>query len=231
MRRKTSLAVLCTALLVTVASVSIAGATGPTKPKLSFVKTQATIGWSNEGGSSPGGGVSNTNTQSLKINATGVTGTSGASAYTYGTDEDLVGIRGRALSAIDHLGFDSKGYLGNGAPRISLGTTDSTLGNHQYFLAAFYCNDATSGGWRTSDFVNDTTDCTIFRDGVQMTWQQAIVLADAAGEVVSSTPNDWFLNQDEAPALLYVDRLSVQEWCWTGNGTNGIINQNSGDCI
>jgi hypothetical protein len=71
----------------------------------------------------------------------------------------------------------------------------------------------------------------VFRDGVQMTWADAVALADAAGETVALTPSDWFLIVDEASSLTYVDRLSVQDWCWTGNGTNGIINANSSDCV
>jgi len=208
----------------------MAAAAASTKPKLSFVKTNASIGWSTDVGSSPGGGVSNANTQSIRISATGVTGSSGASAYTYGASEDLVGIRGLTLAQIDHLGFDSKGDLGAGAPRISLGTI-GTDGPHTYFLAAFYCNAPTSGGWRTSDFVNGS-NCTVWRDGtLQLTWAAAVAIAGANNEVVASNPNDWFLIVDEAPSLTYVDRLSVQNWCWTGNGTNGIINANSGGCI
>lgn len=226
MRRISAVAVAAAALLVV---ASVAGAAAA-KPKLSFTKTNAQIGWSTEGGSSPGGGVSNTNNQSIRINATGTTGTSGASAFTFGSDEELVGIRGRTLAQIDHLGFDSKGYLGAGAPRISLGTSGDD-GNHTYVLSALQCNDPTSGGWRTSDFVHDATDCTIFRDGAPTTWAAAVVVAGANNETVVANPNDWFLIVDEAPSLTYVDRLSVQEWCWTGNGNNGIINANSGDCI
>jgi archaellum component FlaG (FlaF/FlaG flagellin family) len=226
MKRLSAVALFAVLLLV---ATSVAGAAA-SKPKLSFTKTNAQIGWSNEGGSSPSGGVSNTNNQSLKINATGPQGNSGASAYTYGTDEDLVGLRGLTLAQISHLGFDSKGYLGAGAPRISMETL-GTSGTHQYWLVASYCNDPTSGGWRTSDFVNDTTNCTIFRDGVQMTWAAAVALATTDNEHVNATPGDWFLVVDEAPSLTYVDRLSVQNWCWTGNGTNGTINSDSGDCI
>ena len=210
-----------------------ANAAGPTKPKLSFVKTNATIAWSNDVGSSPAGGPSNTNNQSLKINAIGVTGSSGASAYTYGNDEDLVGIRGLKLSQIAHLGFDTKGYLGAGAPRISLGTI-GTNGAHTYFLAASHCNDVLSGGWVKADFIHDITNCEIFRDSEAVPyvgWVAVAAVADANNEVVVSNPNDWFLIVDEAPSTTYIDRLSVQEWCWTGNGTNGIINRNSGDCI
>ena len=225
--KRLSAAALFAVLLLTLASVAGAAAS---KPKLSFTKTNAQIGWSTEGGSSPGGGVSNANNQSIRINATGVTGSSGASAFTFGTDEELVNIRGKTLAQIDQLGFDSKGFLGAGAPRISLGTTGDD-GSHTYFLAAFHCNDATSGGWRTSDFVHDTTSCTIFRDGTGMTWAQAVVIAGANNETVVASPNDWFLVVDEAPSLTYVDRLSVQDWCWTGNGANGIVNRNSGDCV
>jgi hypothetical protein len=207
---------------------SVAGA-AQTKPKLSFTKTNAQIGWSNEGGSSPGGGVSNANSQSIRINASAG---GGASAFTFGTDEDLVGIRGKSLAQISHLGFDSKGSISAGAPRISLGTTGDD-GDHTYFLSAFHCNDATSGGWRTSDFVNDTSNCTIFRDNepAGMTWAQAVAIAGANNETVIESPSDWFLVVDEAPSLTYVDRLSVQDWCWTGNGNNGIVNENSGDCV
>jgi len=217
--------------VVTIVLTASAAFGAAPKPKLAFVKTNANIAWQTDVGSSPGGGVSNANGQSLRINAVGPQGDSGASAYTYGTDEDLVGIRGLTLAQIDHLGFDSKGYLGAGAPRISLGT-QGTNGDHTYFLSAYYCNDPTSDGWRTSDFVNDTTNCTIWRDGTtQMTWATAITTAAANNETVIASPSDWFLIVDEAPSLTYVDRLSVQNWCWTGNGTNGIVNENSGDCI
>jgi len=222
--RKFLLGVTAVLAVLAVASVAIAAAS---KPKLSFTKSNATIGWSTEGGSSPGGGVANANNQSIRISAAAG---GGASAYTYGPDEDLVGIRGLTLAQITHLGFDSKGYLGAGAPRISLGTL-GTDGTHTYFLSAFYCNNPTSGGWRTSDFVHDTTDCVVYRDATPMTWAAAVTLAGANNEVVASTPSDWFLIVDEAPSLTYVDRLSVQNWCWTGNGTNGIVNANSGGCI
>lgn len=218
------LAIIASLVLVSTALAASA------KPKLSFVKSGATIGWSSEGGSSPAGDVSNANTQSLRISVS-ATSPAGASAYTYGANEELVGIRGRALSAIDRLGFDSKGYLGAGAPRISLGTVDDTNGNHTYILSAFYCNKPLADDWVTSDFVHDTVDCTVFRDGVEMTWAAAVALAATAGEVVAPTPNDWFLIVDEGPSLTYVDRLTVQDWMWTGNGTNGIVNCNSGDCI
>ncbi len=214
-------------------AMTASAAQGPTKPKLSFVKGGgATIGWSSEGGSSPLGGTSNANTQSLRINAPSVGG--GASAYTYGTDEDLVGIRGLKLSQINRLGFDTKGYLGAGAPRISLGTL-GTNGPHTYFLSASHCNEGDiGGGWVTADFINNTTSCDIFRDtepGPYMGWAAVVAVADANNEVVISTPNDWFLIVDESPSLTYVDRLTVQNWCWTGNGTNGIVNVNSGNCL
>ena len=215
------LAIIASLVLVNTALAASA------KPKLSFVKSGATIGWSSEGGSSPAGSVSNANTQSLRISVGA--SPAGASAYTYGANEDLVGIRGLALSEIDRLGFDSKGDLTGGAPRISLGT-QGTDGQHTYFLSAFHCNKPLTGGWRTSDFVHDTVDCKVFRDGVEMTWAQAVAAADANNELVAPTPNDWFLIVDEQ-SLTYVDRLTVQDWCWTGNGTNGIVNENSGDCI
>jgi hypothetical protein len=200
-----------------------------TKPKLSFVKSGgATISWSSGQGSSPADPFANT--QALRIQTFTAPG---ASAYTYGASEALVGIRGRTLAQINHLGFDSKGYLGNGAPRISLGTTGDD-GDHTYFLSAFFCNDPLSGGsggWRTSDFVHDTTDCTIFRDGTQMTWATAVAIAGANNEVVQSTPNDWFLIVDEFPARVFVDRLSVQNWMWVSSGSAGRINCNTGSCI
>jgi hypothetical protein len=201
----------------------------PTKPRLSFVKGGgASISWSNEGGSSPADDTGNT--QSLRIDAPAG---GGASAYTYGASEDLVDIRGRALSAIDRLGFDTKGYLGAGAPRISLGTVGDD-GDHTYFLAASHCNDPLGGGWVTADFIHDSTNCEIFRDNEQapyVGWAAVAAVADANHEVVVSSPNDWFLIVDESPSLTYVDRLTVQEWMWTRSGSRGIVNCNSGDCI
>jgi hypothetical protein len=215
-------------LPVLVLMTTTAGA-APTKPHLSFVKDGgATISWSNEGGSSPADETGNT--QSLRID---VPVGGGASAYTYGASEDLVDIRGRALSAIDRLGFDTKGYLGAGAPRISLGT-EGTDGDHTYFLAASHCNDPLSGGWVEADFIHDSTNCEIFRDDEQtpyIGWAAVVAVADANDEVVVSSPNDWFLIVDESPSLTYVDRLTVQEWMWTRSGSRGAVNCNSGNCV
>jgi hypothetical protein len=204
-----------------------------TRPRLSFVRDGgASIGWSSAGGSSPADPYPNTRSLRVFVPAGG-----GASAYTYGRSEALIGIRGLTLAQIDHLGFDSKGYLGAGAPRISLGTT-GTDGAHTYFLSAFYCNDSLSGGWRTSDFVHDTTNCTIWRDGTtELTWAAAEVLAGANNEHVVESPNDWFFIQDEptpaqgGSATVYVDRLTVQDWMWVRGGARGAKNCNSGNCI
>lgn len=214
-----------------------------TKPHLSFVKGGgANISWSTEGGSSP---ADTTNTQSLRIN---VPLGGGASAYTYGADETLVGIRGKTLLGIDHLGFDSKGYLGAGAPRISLGTVTTVSDGvhpagqqHTFFLSAYYCNDPTSGGWRTSDFVNSAQSpgtstagafggCVVFDQGGVAYGPDGLNSAALAypNDVVQSTPNDWFLIVDEAPSLTYVDRLTVENWMWTRGGDPGILNCNSG---
>lgn len=229
MRRILSLTVASLAAFVLFAGQ----ANALTRPKLSFVKDGgATIGWSSQGGSSPAD--TRPNTQSLRVF---VPAGGGASAYTYGASEALVGIRGLHLGEIDHLGFDSKGYLGAGAPRISLGTTGASDGAHTYFLSAFYCNDPLTGGWRTSDFVDDTTDCTIWRDGTELTWAAAVAIADANNEVVASNPNDWFFIQDEptptqgGSALVYVDRLTVQHWMWVRGGLRGAVNCNTGACI
>src|SRR6266581_2647218 len=150
-------------LLVAIAAITAVAIAGNsvfasvTKPKLSFIKDGgASVGWSTTGGSSPSDPYPNSS--SIRIVAPAGCG---ASAYTYGASEALVGIRGRTLGQIDHLGFDSSGYLGAGAPRISLGTTGDD-GDHTYFLSAYYCNDPLSGGWRTSDFIHDTTNCTIW---------------------------------------------------------------------
>jgi hypothetical protein len=222
-----------TGVALVVFAVFATSATALTNPKLSFVKGGgATIGWSNEGGSSPGDTTGNH--QSLRI---AVPAGGGASAYTYGPSETLVGIRGRSLSQIDHLGFDSKGYLGAGAPRISLGTTGDD-GNHTYFLSAFYCNVDAGSGWRTSDFIHDP-NCVIYRDGVTpyTGWAAVAAVADANHEVVQSTPNDWFLIVDEPTAdqggssLTYVDRLTVQDWAWVRGGKTGALNCNTTTCI
>ena len=215
------------ALLTAVMLMALSASAAQTKPHLSFVRGGgATIGFSNEGGSSPADTTGNT--QSLRIN---VPAGGGASAYTYGTDETLVGIRGLTLSQITHLGFDTKGYLGAGAPRISLGTLGDD-GLHTYFLAASHCNDALSDGWVEADFIHDATDCVIYRDATPYTgWAAVAAVADANNEVVQSTPNDWFLIVDESPSLTYVDRLTVQNWMWTRSGDPGIVNCNVGTCV
>lgn len=221
--------VLPIALLSAVLLVASSASAAQTKPHLSFVRGGATISFSNEGGSSPADTTGNT--QSIRIDAPAG---GGASAYTYGTDETLVDIRGLALGQIDHLGFDTKGYLGAGAPRISLGTFSPNDGAHTYFLAASHCNDALSGGWVEADFINDSTNCEIFRDSEPLPyigWAAVAAVADANGEVVVDNPNDWFLIVDESPSLTYVDRLTVQNWMWTRSGNPGIVNCNVGTCV
>ena len=226
MRRLAVFTVAITAAFMVLATSANAALT---RPKLSFIKSGgATIGWSSTGGSSPADPYPNT--QSIRINAPAG---GGASAYTYGASEALVDIRGRAFSAIDHLGFDSKGYLGNGAPRISLGTHSANDGDHTYFLSAFYCHTGDiGGGWRTSDFIHDTS-CVVFRDNnpTPLTWAQAVTIADANSETVVANPNDWFLIQDESPATVNVDRLSVEHWMWVSSGFSGRVNCNTGDCV
>src|SRR2546428_13687085 len=121
--------------LIAIAAITVVAIAGTsvfasvTKPKLSFIKDGgASIGWATAGGSSPADTYPNSSSIRIVAPAGG-----GASAYTYGASEDLVSIRGLKLSQIDHLGFDSSGYLGNGAPRISLGTTGPS-GDHTFFL-------------------------------------------------------------------------------------------------
>jgi hypothetical protein len=186
-----------------------------TTPKLSFFKGNASVGWSSAAGSAP---ADPTNDAAIQI----VTNTkipSAAGAYTWGTDEDAVGIVGRMLGAIDHLGFDSRGYLQPGSPRISL-TTVGDDGNHTYFLAAWHCNPGASPNvWVTSNF--RSASCQVFRDGEPAGYAglgAAAVVADANHERVT----DWFVIQDEGPAIVYIDRLTVQDWMWTRGGGAGI---------
>ncbi len=153
---------------------------------------------------------------------------SAAGAFTWGNAEAANDIVGRSLGAVDNLSFDTMGYLGAGAPRISLTTFSSTTGNHTYFLSAFHCNEPLgSSGWVEADFINDTS-CNIFRDdgAVFAGWTAAATAADADGEAVT----DWFLIVDEPTAAqgipsatTYVDRLVVQDWGWVRSGGPGII--------
>jgi len=236
-----------TALTLGLVVAFATSASALSRPKLSFQKGGgATIGWSSDG-SSPADTTGNSQSIRISVPAGG-----GASAYTYGASEALVGIRGESLTGIDHLGFDSRGYLGNGAPRISLGTV--TVGTtdpnhaegsqHTFFLSAYYCNDLIGGGWRTSDFVDSSQSpgtstagalggCYVFdQNGVPYGPNGLDSVAVAyPNDVVQSTPNDWFLNQDESPATLNVDRLSVENWVWVRSGNNGILNCNTASCI
>jgi hypothetical protein len=224
---KQLMAVLAASVVV-VSLIASSASAAITRPKLSFIKGGgATIGWSTTGGSSPADPFANG--QSIRIVAPAG---GGASAYTYGASEELLDLRGRQLSAINHLGFDSKGDLGLGAPRISLGTIDAASGNHTYVLSAYYCNDPLSDGWVESDFIHDTTDCVIFRDGVPYTgWASVAAVANAAGEHVVASPSDWFLIQDESPATVNIDRLTVQDWMWVRGGSQGAKNCNTGSCV
>jgi hypothetical protein len=221
-----------------------------TTPKLTFFKGGgATIGWSTNGGSSPSDPYSNG--QSIQIvNPAG----GDAGAYTYGASETLVGLRGSTLSGINRLGFDSKGYLGNGAPRISLGLFNTqTHAEATLFLSAYYCNDPLSGGWVTSDFADSPGispgtstagalgGCYVVDGAGNFYGPDGLTSAESAYPapdwVVVSASNDWFLIQDEptagqgGSATVYIDRLTVQDWMWVRSGTAGRINCSNLGCI
>jgi len=200
-----------------VASATVIAAVTP-KPKLTFFKSAASIGWSDEGGSSPN---DPTNAQSIKIVVPGTTGSGAAGAFTYGISEAANSIVGRTLGQVDFLSFDTMNFLGNGAPRISLITMGDD-GNHTYFLSAFHCNDTLSGGWVEADFIHDTTSCFIFRDSEiagYAGWAAVAAVADANHEEII----DWFLIVDEGPSTTYVDRLVAQDFGWVRSGSPGII--------
>lgn len=210
MKRPITASIVAGSLLV----LAAAGATAQPKPKLSFFKEGASIGWSSTGGSSP---LDPTNGESIEI----VTepGTA-AGAYTWGNAEEANSIVGRSLGQVDHLSFDAAGYLGAGAPRISL-ITSGDDGDHTYFLSASHCNEDLGGGWVEADFVHDAS-CSIFRDDEPVPyegWSAVAAVADPNGEVVT----DWFLIVDEGPAQSFVDRLVVQDWGWVRSGTPGIV--------
>ena len=208
-----ALAALVGSLLV----VSVAFAAVTPKPKLSFFNGGgATIGWTTVGGSGPHDTTGNID--SIQID-TLTSGVSFAGAYTWGKDEAANSIVGRSLAEVQRLGFDSKGYLGAGAPRISLITHDTNTNfDHTFFLAASYCNaGADPSAWVTSDFINDA-DCVIWGpNGANAGW--STVVANFPNDVVT----DWFLIVDEAPATTYVDSLTVQDFGWVRSGANGIV--------
>jgi hypothetical protein len=189
---------------------------GGTAPKLSFFKGGgASIGWSSIGGSSPGDASNNV---SLQI-VTGPNAGSGAGGYTWGKDEAANSIVGRRLGQITHLGFDSRGYLQAGSPRITL-TTVGNDGNHTYFLSAFHCNSgAPQGSWVSSNFLS--AGCAVFRDG-EIAAYAGLGAAAAVADLNNETVLDWFLIQDEGPAIVFVDRLTVQDWMWVRGGGPGV---------
>jgi hypothetical protein len=210
MKRPITASILAGSLLILAGS----GANAAPKPKLSFFKEGASIGWSSTGGSSP---LDTTNDESIEIVTELDTA---AGAYTWGNAEEANSIVGRTLGQVDRMSFDASGYLGAGAPRISL-ITSGDDGDHTYFLSAFHCNEDLGSGWVEADFVNDAS-CSIFRDSEPVAyegWDAVAAAADANGEVVT----DWFLIVDEGPATSYVDRLVVQDWGWVRSGTPGII--------
>ncbi len=116
---------------------------------------------------------------------------------------------------------------------------------------AYYCNDPIgTSGWVTSDFADSaqspgTSTAGASPDGVlpQGCWvfdQNHVAygpdgLSSAAAafpnDVVVSNPNDWFLIQDESPATLNVDRLTVEHWMWVRGGNNGAVNCANLGCI
>ena len=232
------LPVLLAALVISaVALATAATAGGPpvSSEMLKFFSGGAgTIAWSSDGGSSTAG-----DNQALRISGT-TQGTDYAGAYaTAATSKDVL------LSQFT-ASFDIKGYEGAGSPRISLpvDTNGDTTTDVWAYLSASYCsgNARTPAGAGFAHVDFQQSGCTIYTSSAtvlnglsdpleatgSITYQWGgftFAVTDAgprAGWTVASDEQP-FLILDEAPAVSYVDNLTIGTFNWQRPGRIGFV--------
>jgi hypothetical protein len=231
------LPVLLAALVSAAVALATAAATAGGPPVSSemlkfFSGGDGTIAWSSEGGSSTAG-----DHQALRMSGT-TQGIDYAGAYAIAaTSEDV------PLSDVN-ASFDIKGYEGAGSPRISL-PIDTNGDEHTdmwAYLSASYCSgDArttASAGFEHVDF--QKSGCTIYTstatvlnglsDALDATGSIAYRWGGFTFDVTDTGPRAaWkvasdeqpFLILDEAPAVSYVDNLTIGAFNWRRPGRIG----------
>ena len=234
MKRLHLLVAACAALAISAVAAATATANPSTDMLKFFAGGAGTIAWTSVGGSSTA------DNQALQLSgATQGIDYSGA----YAINATSPGV----LLSQFNASFDVKGYQGAGSPRISLpvdtngdGTTDMWA-----FLSASYCtgNARSAVGTTGFDHVDfQKSGCTIYTssatvlnglsDPLNATGSITYAYggfsfnvndANARGSWKVATDNQPFLILDEAPAVSYVDNLTIGNYNWQRPGKPGFV--------
>lgn len=210
--RKLFVAFGALALSVIVAAPAGAHTDTTARLKLYTEHTGAEIGW-NQGPDSP-----------LDANSGALNIRTDAGEYAYANNPTWLGRRkhgSRAVQNIRNLSFDflnqaGGGYVGAGAPRLSIVFLDGSVG----YLSAEYCQLPIAGSttWSRADFTGASTDegnCAFYYDGEPTPYANTAT-ASAWDVFVAAHPDlrvDYgFLIVDEttAPGRARVDRIAMQ---------------------
>jgi hypothetical protein len=199
-----------------------------------FTGGAGTIAWTSAGGSSTA------DNQALMLSGTSQ-GSDWSGAYAVNATS-----AGDLLSDFN-ASFDVKGYEGAGSPRISLPVDTNGNGTTEMwaYLSAFYCTgDARSAvgttGFDHVDF--QKSGCTIYTststtlnglsDPLGATGSITYLYGGFSFTVYDAGPRaGWkvatdyqpFLILDEAPAVSYVDNLTIGSYNWKRPGANGFV--------
>jgi hypothetical protein len=229
MKHLAFLATLVGVVVMAAAASAAPPATPPSGDMLKFFGGGAgTIVWTSAGGSST------EDNQALQLSGT-TAGADYAGAYAINATS------GGTLLSEFNASFDVKGYEGAGSPRISLPVDvngDSTTDLWAY-LSSSYCTARTDAG-AGFDHVNfQNPGCTIYTSApgivlhgladavhaqgtISYEWGGFIFDARDAGWRVA-TDQQPFLILDEAPAVSYVDNLTIGDYRWQRPGRPGFV--------
>jgi len=169
--KKIITALLAFGLLIAVAASAPADS-GQSHARLSLVATgKAEIGWV-KGPDSP----KDADHWALNMALNGPTGSGYTNAYNNAwLTKDDAGATYIPISKIRNLSFDflnasGGGYVGAGAPRVSVVFTDGTV----VYLSAYYCDTVISGGngtWSRADFTGQKAVGCKFYDSIGGVWE------------------------------------------------------------
>jgi len=227
-------------LLVAAAAAVLAGAAVAGSPPTStdmlkfFHGGNGVVSWTSEGGSSTA------DNQALKLSGT-TQGTDYSGAYAVNATS-----AGTLLSEFN-ASFDVKGYQGAGSPRISLpvDTTGDGLTDFWAYLSASYATgnarSPAANGFDHVDFQQSGATIYTSMGGLvlnglsdplsatgSITYQYggfsfAVTDAGPRSAWTVATDNQPFLILDEAPAVSYVDNLTIGNYNWQRPGKPGFV--------
>lgn len=235
MRKLTLMLAALVTFAVAIAATATAGKPPTSTQMLKFFHGGAgTIAWTSVGGSSTA------DNQALELSGT-TQGTDYSGAYAVGATSSGV------LLSQFNASFDIKGYQGAGSPRISLPVDTNGDGSTDMwaYLSAFYCSgDARTTAANGFDHVDfQKTGCTIYTSSAtvlnglsdplnatgSITYEWGgftfnVSDADSRAGWKVATDEQPFLILDEAPAVSYVDNLTIGNFNWKRPGQPGFVN-------